>query len=330
MAVLTFAGNLKIGEINMENIFLFPGQGAQAQGMAIDFCDNSAKAKEIVTKMSEICNEDIYSLLKDTDAQELSRSDKSQLSIAAAELICAEVLKEKGIMPSACAGFSLGEFPALCVAGILSFEDTMKLVKRRGQIFQAVCEEISGAGMSAIIGLTPEQVSGLLKDYNDPKAANAVFATNLNSPKQTVVSGTMEGLKVCEKLCTEAGARRVVPLKVAGPFHSPLMQKAADAFVEELNKVEFKDPVITCFSNVTGKAFASGEEAKQNACNHIIKPVRWTEEEAAMAAFIDAKGSCRLLEAGPGKVLSGLWRDSGYAEKAECLPVGTLEAVNNL
>lgn len=314
----------------MKNVFLFPGQGAQYQGMGVDFYENSECAKKLIDNMSAICGEDIYSLLKNTPNEELSRSDRSQLAITAVELACAEVLKEKGITPAACAGFSLGEFSALCISGILSFEDTVKLVQKRGQIMQKVCDEISGAGMAAVLGLTPDKVTEAIKDYADVSKPDAVFPTNLNSPKQTVVSGTLEGLKVCEKLCIEAGARRVVPLKVAGPFHSPLMQKAADLFIEELNKVTFNNPAIPCFSNVTGKLFTSGEEAKKNAVLHLIKAVRWTDEEASVVELMANESEWRLVEVGPGQVLTGLWANSGSGDKATCTPVGSVELMTKL
>lgn len=317
----------------MKNVFLFPGQGSQFQGMMMDLYESSSLAKKTIDKFSEISGEDIVALLRDTDISVLSRTDKSQLAITAGSLAVVAALKEKGIEPDAVAGFSLGEFSALCVSGILSFEDTVKLVKVRGEIMQKVCDEIASCagegekpGMAAVLGLSPDVVQSTLDFYGDVKKEDAVFPTNLNSSKQTVVSGTAKGLAVAEKLCKEAGAKRVVVLKVAGPFHSPLMEKAATQFASELEKVAFNEPKIKCFSNVTGKAVASGGEAKANAVEHIVKAVRWTEEEAAIAEFAENfADEWRLLEVGPGKTLCGLWRDSGFGDKAECLPVGTLE-----
>ncbi|MEE0999094.1 MAG: ACP S-malonyltransferase [Treponemataceae bacterium] len=317
----------------MQNVFLFPGQGSQFQGMMMDLYESSSMAKKTIDKFSELSGEDIVALLRDTDISVLSRTDKSQLAITAASLAMVAALKEKGIEPDAVAGFSLGEFSALCVSGILSFEDTVKIVKVRGEIMQKVCDEIASCagegeqpGMAAVLGLTPDVVQNTLGAYGDVSKEEAVFPTNLNSPKQTVVSGTAKGLAVAEKLCKEAGAKRVVVLKVAGPFHSPLMEKAATQFASELEKVAFNEPKIKCFSNVTGKAVVSGGEAKANAVEHIVKAVRWTEEESAIAAFAENfADDWRLLEVGPGKTLCGLWRDSGFGDKAECLPVGTLE-----
>ena len=322
----------------MKNIFLFPGQGAQFQGMMMDLYESSSMAKKTIDKFSEISGENIVALLRDTDISVLSRTDKSQLAITAASLAMVAALKEKGIEPEAVAGFSLGEFSALCVSGILSFEDTVKIVKVRGEIMQKVCDEIAEKalegekpGMAAVLGLTPDVVQKTLAPYGDVSKEEAVFPTNLNSPRQTVVSGTAKGLALAENLCKEAGAKRVVVLKVAGPFHSPLMEKAATAFALELKKITFNNPKIKCFSNVTGKAVASGEEAKANAVEHIVKAVRWTEEESAIAEFAEGFAEeWQLLEVGPGKTLCGLWRDSGFGEKASCLPAGTLEQLETL
>lgn len=322
----------------MKNIFLFPGQGSQFQGMMMDLYESSSLAKKTIDKFSEISGEDIVALLRDTDISVLSRTDKSQLAITAGSLAVVAALKEKGIEPDAVAGFSLGEFSALCVSGILSFEDTVKLVKVRGEIMQKVCDEISSCagdgekpGMAAVLGLSPDVVQSTLGAYGDVSKEEAVFPTNLNSPKQTVVSGTAKGLSLAEKLCKEAGAKRVVVLKVAGPFHSPLMEKAATQFASELEKVAFNEPKIKCFSNVTGKAVVSGGEAKANAVEHIVKAVRWTEEEAAIAEYAASfADDWRLLEVGPGKTLCGLWRDSGFGESAECLLAGSKDQLEAL
>lgn len=322
----------------MKNIFLFPGQGSQFQGMMMDLYESSSLAKKTIDKFSEISGEDIVALLRDTDISVLSRTDKSQLAITAGSLAVVAALKEKGIEPDAVAGFSLGEFSALCVSGILSFEDTVKLVKVRGEIMQKVCDEIASCagdgekpGMAAVLGLTPDVVQSTLDFYGDVSKEEAVFPTNLNSPKQTVVSGTAKGLSLAEKLCKEAGAKRVVVLKVAGPFHSPLMEKAATQFASELEKVAFNEPKIKCFSNVTGKAVVFGGEAKANAVEHIVKAVRWTEEEAAIAEYAASfADDWRLLEVGPGKTLCGLWRDSGFGESAECLLAGSKDQLEAL
>ncbi len=315
----------------MSAVFLFPGQGAQFPGMVKDICQAIPEAMKVITLAEEVSGEPLFKWLWDTEAQELSRSDRSQLSITVASLAVSMALKTKGITPLACAGFSLGEFAALYTAGVLSFEDTIKVVKQRGLIMQKACETIKEAhtcagneenapGMCAVIGLTPEQVTEALAPY--------AFPVNMNSPKQTVVAGTAKGLEICEKICKEKGARRVVRLQVAGPFHSPLMKNAAQEFEHVLNSVVFKDPEIILFSNVTGKKITIGEEAKQLAVKHFTHPVLWTTEEKEIYALLKNKNESLLLEVGPGTVLTGLWRDSGYADSISCIPCGTLEQLN--
>ncbi|MBP5447382.1 MAG: ACP S-malonyltransferase, partial [Treponema sp.] len=155
------------------------------------------------------------------------------------------------------------------------------------------------------------------------------YAANLNSSVQTVISGTEAALDKAEAAAKEAGARRAVRLKVAGPFHSPLMQSAADEFEKAIADVTFNNPTITLFSNVTGKEETSGDNAKKSAVLHLTHPVRWTDEEDVLAALIKADGGeWKLLEPGPGQVLSGLWAKTAYAESLKCLPVNTAEALS--
>ena len=312
--------------------FLFPGQGAQAPGMVKDVAESFSSAKKVIDDVSSIVNLDMAKLLWESDAAELSRSDNSQIAITAASLALMAALKDKNIEPSAAMGFSLGEFPALYAAGVLSFEDVVKVVRQRGLIMQKVCEEIAAKneghapGMTAVLGLPPEKVKEIASGIKD------AYAANMNSVKQTVVSGTFDALDADEKAASEAGARRAVRLKVAGPFHSPLMQVAAVEFEKAIADVNFNDPKIKLFSNVTGKECVSGEEAKKSAVLHLTNPVLWTDEEDCLASVMKADGFDKwaALEVGPGKVLSGLWGNTDYNASIAVLPVNTTESVNNL
>lgn len=312
--------------------FLFPGQGAQAPGMVKDVAESFSSAKKVIDDVSSIVNLDMAKLLWESDAAELSRSDNSQIAITATSLALMAALKDKNIEPSAAMGFSLGEFPALYAAGVLSFEDVVKVVRQRGLIMQKVCEEIAAKneghapGMTAVLGLPPEKVKEIASGIKD------AYAANMNSVKQTVVSGTFEALAAVEKAASEAGARRAVRLKVAGPFHSPLMQDAAVEFEKAIADVNFNDPKIKLFSNVTGKECVSGEEAKKSAVLHLTNPVLWTDEEDCLASVMKADGFDKwaALEVGPGKVLSGLWGNTDYNASIAVLPVNTTESVNNL
>lgn len=312
--------------------FLFPGQGAQAPGMVKDVAESFSSAKKVIDDVSSIVNLDMAKLLWESDVAELSRSDNSQIAITAASLALMAALKDKNIEPSAAMGFSLGEFPALYAAGVLSFEDVVKVVRQRGLIMQKVCEEIAAKneghapGMTAVLGLPPEKVKEIASGIKD------AYAANMNSVKQTVVSGTFDALAAVEKAASEAGARRAVRLKVAGPFHSPLMQDAAVEFEKAIADVKFNDPKIKLFSNVTGKECVSGEEAKKSAVLHLTNPVLWTDEEDCLASVMKADGFDKwaALEVGPGKVLSGLWGNTDYNASIAVLPVNTTESVNNL
>lgn len=311
--------------------FLFPGQGAQTVGMIKDVCEVYLEAQKVVDEVSKITGKDVAKLLWDTPQEELNRSDNSQLAITTASLAIMAALKTKGIEPSAAMGFSLGEFPALYAAGILSFEDVIKVVSQRGAIMQKVCEQIAeesagnAPGMTAVLGLPPEKVEELCKGIE------GAYAANLNSVKQTVVAGTNEGLAKVEEAAKEAGARRCVRLAVAGPFHSPLMQRAADNFKAALEPYTFCDPKITLFSNVTGKKVTEGAAAKVSAVDHLTNPVRWTDEEAVLADLIKSSGDqWAVLEVGPGKVLAGLWGQTEMGGELAAVSVNTAEGIQAL
>ena len=310
--------------------YLFPGQGAQYPGMALDFLSANA-VKTLFDMASDIFGKDVKELLQ-SDADTLKRTDVSQPVITLANLAAAAFLGEQGYSPAACAGFSLGEYAALVSAGVLDAADCLRLVKARGEAMQKTSDALRKAsggdasaapGMAAIVGLAPAQVEELIAQWS-AAGFKDLYAANINSPKQVAVSGTAAALTEAETRFKEAGAKRVIRLQVAGPFHSPLMSSSADAFAPVLESVTFRDPVVPVYSNVTGKRIASGAEAKKLALAQITSPVRWVEEEAAIAqAGIEA-----CLEAGPGKVLQGLWRDSG-SEIPVCA-AGTVDDIGKL
>lgn len=311
--------------------FLFPGQGAQVPGMIKDLCDAYPEARKVVDDVTKITGVDMPKLLWESDQAVLSRSDNSQLAITTASIAVMKVLETKGITPSAAMGFSLGEFPALYASGVLSFEDVIKVVRERGVIMQNTCENIAKAneghapGMTAVIGLSPDQVKDICSGIKD------AYAANLNSSVQTVVSGTFDALTEVEAKAKEAGARRALRLAVAGPFHSPLMQEAADDFEKAIADVKFNNPSKTLFSNVTGKEATDGEEIKKNAVLHLTNPVRWTDEEKVLNDLMEKDGDeWVLIEPGVGKVLAGLWAKTDYAAKYSCTPVNSVESLDEL
>jgi len=308
--------------------YLFPGQGAQYQGMALDLLESgSAAVKKLFEQASQVFGRDAQSMLKDSDADTLKRTDVSQPAITLANLAAAAYLADQDYSPAACAGFSLGEYAALVCAGVISAEDCFRLIKARGDAMQKTADRLreesggdfsAAPGMAAVIGLAPEQVEELIAGWT-AQGLKDLYAANINSPKQLVVSGTAAALTEAETRFKDAGAKRIIRLQVAGPFHSPLMEDAALAFAPVLESVVFNNPAVPLYSNVTGGKITSGEEAKKLALRQITSPVRWVEEEAAVAAA----GIKGCLEAGPGKVLQGLWKDSG--SQIPCYPAGTVE-----
>ena len=306
--------------------FLFPGQGAQYPGMGLDLLE-SPRVKALFNQASEIIGRDMADLIGNSDAETLKRTDVSQPTITLVNLAALAYLAETGIKPSGAAGFSLGEYSALAAAGIISEEDCLFLVTQRGKAMQAAIDRIpagsSAPGMAAVIGLAPEQVENLIREWEKAGLAE-LNAANFNSHKQVVVSGSAAALEEAGKRFKEAGAKRFLRLQVAGPYHSPFMKSAAEKFDACLDKVEFKDPAIPFFSNVTGKQVQSGTEAKALARRHILEGVRWTDEEAAIAGLQPEL----LLEAGPGTVLAGLWKDTGSS--IPCYGAGTAKEISEL
>jgi [acyl-carrier-protein] S-malonyltransferase len=180
-------------------------------------------------------------------------------------------------------------------------------------------------GMAAVVGLAPRQIEELIAQWG-AAGLKDLYAANINSPKQVAVSGTAAALAEAETRFKEAGAKRVIRLQVAGPFHCPLMEESAKAFAPVLESAAFHDPVVPVYSNVTGKLISSGEEAKKLALLQITSPVRWVEEEAAIAQNAADIDGC--LEVGPGKVLQGLWRDSG--SEIPAFAAGTVEDIGKI
>jgi [acyl-carrier-protein] S-malonyltransferase len=286
--------------------------------MAIDLWEKYDAVKKLFALANEAFHADAISLLRDSSPDELKKTEIAQPSIVLAEMAAWTVLLERGIVPVAAAGHSLGEYPALVAAGVIDQETCLRLVVERGKAMADAVKQAAltddgegngnGSGMAAVIGLPPERVEGLVAAWTAGGLAG-LYSANLNSPRQTVVSGTSVALKEAEGRFKEAGAKRVIPLAVGGPFHSPLMRSAADRFAHTLARVAFADPSIPFFSDVTGKWETDGAEIKRLATEQITSAVRWTDIEAGIAALrVDA-----VLEPGPGKTLCGLWKDTGSA-----------------
>lgn len=313
----------------MKRCFVFPGQGAQFPGMGRDLYDHSAAAKDLFAQASDAAGFDVAALTFSGSEDELKSTDKSQVAITTVNLCARAVLAEAGITSDGAAGFSLGEYAALVDAGILTEKDALNLVANRGRIMEEVSRSLdspSGSpGMIAVIGMHPDDVVRVLQDGG----ATDVYPANLNSPVQTVLSGTKDGLEKAGEILKEAGARRVITLKVSGPFHSPLMSEAKDRFEKVLSEVAFSEPTKPVYANVTGNLITSGEESRKLCADQLILPVRWVDEETQVAA---GKYD-QLLEVGPGEVLTGLWR--AFCKSHEeitvgCVPAGTKEQIESV
>ncbi|MHB9153862.1 MAG: ACP S-malonyltransferase [Spirochaetales bacterium] len=304
----------------MKTCFLFPGQGAQYPGMAKDFFETSKAVRQLFELASEASTIDMKKLLFDSDEETLKQTQNTQIALALAESAAALSAREHGIVPSGFAGFSVGEWPALAEAGILSSFDMFRLVSERGRLMDEAGRNSGGSTMSAVLFLSSDKVEQAIAEAG----LKNVWVANYNSPVQCVISGTEIDVAAAEEKLKAAGAKRVVRLKVSGAFHSPIMNSAKEAFAALLGDIAFNDPKTAVYSNVTGARILSGRQARELASAQIISPVKWVAEEGA----ISADGFDRCVETGPGSVLSGLWKASGST--IPCFAGGTLDSIASI
>lgn len=276
--------------------YVFPGQGAQFVGMGKDLYDKSPLAKELFEKANDILKFRITDLMFEGTEEDLKQTKVTQPAVFLHSVIMAKTLGED-FKPDMVAGHSLGEFSALVANDTLSFEDGLKLVYQRALAMQKACEAAPST-MAAIIGLEDQVVEDVL----DKIDSEVVVAANYNCPGQLVISGSIEGINIaCEKL-KEAGARRAMPLKVGGAFHSPLMEPARLELAEAINNTKFKQGVCKIYQNVTGQSVNDPEIIKKNLISQLTAPVRWTQIMQNMIA----DGAKSFVEVGPGNVLQGM------------------------
>lgn len=278
--------------------FVFPGQGSQFVGMGKDLYENNALAKELFDKADEILGFKITDIMFAGTDEQLKQTNVTQPAVFLHSVISALCLGDD-FKPAMVAGHSLGEFSALVAAGALSFEDGLKLVAARANAMQKACEANPGT-MAAIIGLSDEKVEEVCSEVSAD--GQIVVAANYNCPGQLVISGNVEAVNAaCEKL-KEAGAKRALPLKVGGAFHSPLMQPAKDELQAAIEQTEFAAPSCPVYQNVDAKAHTDAAEIKANLTAQLTSPVRWTASVQAM--IVD--GADDFTECGPGKALQGM------------------------
>ncbi len=278
--------------------FVFPGQGAQFVGMGKDLYESSALAKELFEKANSILGYRITDIMFDGTDEELKQTKVTQPAVFLHSVISALCMGE-AFKPEMVAGHSLGEFSALVASGALNFEDGLKLVYARAMAMQKACEA-KPSTMAAIIALSDEKVEEICEQVN--AEGEVCVPANYNCPGQLVISGTIEGInKACE-LMKAAGAKRALPLKVGGAFHSPLMQPAKEELEEAIQKTNFNIPKCAIYQNVDAKPHTDPEEIRKNLVAQLTAPVRFSQSAKNMIA----DGATDFTECGPGVVLQKL------------------------
>jgi len=280
--------------------YVFPGQGAQFVGMGKDLYESSPLAKTLFEKANEILGFRITELMFAGIDEDLRQTKVTQPAIFLHSVILAATLGDQ-FQPDMVAGHSLGEFSALVANKALSFEDGLILVSKRAMAMQKACEK-EPSTMAAILGLDDSVVEEICKSIDE-----IVVPANYNSPGQLVISGSIKGIEIaCEKL-KAAGARRALPLKVGGAFHSPLMEPARLELAEAINGTIFNDPVCPIYQNATGQRVTDPGQIKENLIAQLTAPVLWTQLTRNMIA----DGATTFIEVGPGNVLQGLIQKIG-------------------
>ena len=275
--------------------FVFPGQGAQFVGMGKDLYENNAQARELFEKANEILGFRITDLMFNGTEEDLKQTRVTQPAVFLHSVILAKTLGAD-FNPDMVAGHSLGEFSALTAAGALSFEDGLRLVAARAQAMQKACE-LKPSTMAAIIALPDEKVEEICASI-----PGVVVAANYNCPGQIVISGEIEAINAACEAAKAAGAKRALPLKVGGAFHSPLMEPARAELASAIEATEIHTPVCPVYQNVDALPHTDPAKIKANLVAQLTAPVRWTQTVRNMIA----DGATEFVELGPGKVLQGL------------------------
>jgi [acyl-carrier-protein] S-malonyltransferase len=279
--------------------FVFPGQGSQVVGMGKDLFEQFEPAANLFKVADQKLNVDLSQLIFEGPKEELTLTHNTQPALLTTSMAIYEHFKQFHIEPDYVAGHSLGEYSALVAAGVLSFEDGVYAVRKRGEYMQEAVPAGEGA-MAAVLGLDRELLTAVTREVTD--AGDSVQLANLNCPGQIVISGTTKGVEKAGEKAKEAGAKRAIPLEVSGPFHSALMKPAAEKFATVLDGLEIVDAKIPVIANVTATPIQEQEEIKTKLVEQLYSSVLW---EDSVRKMLDL-GVDTFIEIGPGKVLSGL------------------------
>jgi [acyl-carrier-protein] S-malonyltransferase len=300
-------------------VLMCPGQGAQRVGMGKDLAERFPAAREAFSAIDDALDAKLSRIMWQGPEDELTLTHNAQPAILAHTVAVLSVVASRLTGLGAGAGHSLGEYSAHVAAGTLSPVDAARLVRRRGELMLAAGQERPGA-MAAVLGLATAEVQSACDESSGPDGI--AVPANLNAPDQTVISGDPAGVDRAGERCKARGAKRVIPLKVSGAFHSPLMAPAVDGLREALSDATFADPSFPVIANASGYAVRTGVDAKRLLADQLTAPVRWV---ACMQAAAELAPGATFVEIGPGNVLSGLLKR--IVPGAKAVTLGTADEV---
>ncbi|XEC97070.1 ACP S-malonyltransferase [Paenibacillus tarimensis] len=279
--------------------FVFPGQGAQAVGMGKDAADHLPAVKAIIDRADEALGFKLSDIIFNGPEELLKQTANTQPALLAVSVALMEALKSKGWVPDYVAGHSLGEYSALVAAGVIGYEDAIRTVRARGEFMEQAVPSGQGA-MAAVLGAERGPLSELCAEISAQNGA--VELANVNCPGQIVVSGTAAGVAAIAERGKEAGAKRVIPLEVSGPFHSSLMRPAADRLASVLDGLTLRDAVVPVVANVTAEPVKDAETIRKLLAEQVVSPVQWEDS----VRYMIGQGVDTFVEIGSGTVLAGL------------------------
>lgn len=313
--------NIKEKELDkMKRAFLFPGQGAQSVGMGKDFYEKYEEARKIYDKASEISGMDIKKICFEGPEEELMKTENTQIAILTTSLAILEVLRLHNIEAQIATGLSLGEYTALIYSGVISFEDGIKLIKKRGYYMQHLLPN-KKFEMAAVIGLNSSKIEEVCKQIE--KTGRFITPANYNCKIQTVISGEECAINEATIKLKELGAKRVIPLKTSGPFHTKKLEKAKEEYSKELDKITFNKGKVKVIKNIDGNYYLENENLKQILAEHIVNPVRFDKTiELMKNENID-----EYIEIGPGKALTGFIKKD--IKEAKTYNINNIETLEN-